>query len=133
MLLAIRTFLLAEFGFYFFHRWWSHTFPFSLHRRHHEGRGAMADEVSGTIAMCLAHLFGPLRVNVTVYYTYTVALIAVHKLTHLENVPRLLRFHSAYHRLHHDDPTTNYAIVTPLMDLLFKTARFPPRRSSFRR
>jgi sterol desaturase/sphingolipid hydroxylase (fatty acid hydroxylase superfamily) len=123
---AVRTFMLAELGFYAYHRLLGHGAASRLHHTHHSGGGEStrtfrSDELRGCAAMVAAHLMGPFKINAAVYYSYLLFLLGVHRVSHWDEAPRLLRYHHRYHNEHHRDPSVNFAIVTPLMDVLFGT------------
>lgn len=122
---VIRTFLLAEFGFYAYHRFFEHIIPNRLHGEHHDKiheseQSLRWDELRGSCAMVLGHIVSPLRINTVVYYSYMGFLLGIHRACHLEGV-HLMSFHRSYHKEHHNNPDVNFALVTPLMDLLFDT------------
>lgn len=123
--MLVKTILLCEFGFYAYHRFIGHSFFSTLHEVHHQGGNASglfrADEFRGALAMTMLQVAGPIRVHAPTYYAYMAALIAIHRVSHWEKVPHLLRYHAKHHLMHHSDPTVNFAIVTPLMDVLFGT------------
>ena len=128
----IRTFLLSEFGFYAYHRFLGHMSSNGLHGKHHNRlqeyeQSFRWDEVRGSTAMVVAHMISPFKINVIIYYSYMAMLLGIHRACHLchsEDVyfmSYFMSFHQGYHKEHHNNPKVNFAIVTPLMDLLFGT------------
>ena len=112
-----------------------HVIPDGLHDKHHNrlqeyDQSFRWDELRGSTAMILAHVISPLRINTFVYYSYMWALLSIHRACHYEGV-HLLNFHPAYHNEHHNNPNVNFAIVTPLMDLLLARVsyRSPQKRN----